>query len=76
MRNMLGLNQDLVLATTFAELWVDWQIADELSWIKVGTHKTHLVKRNHPTPPVGIKWNISEVLRMLRVQASIFGLVM
>lgn len=76
MRDMLGLNQDLVLFTTFAEMWVDGQIADELSWIKAGTHKTHLVQRNHPTPPVGIKWNISEVLGMLRVQASIFGLVM
>ena len=40
MRDMLGLNQDLVLATTFAEMWVDRQIADELSWIKAGTRKT------------------------------------
>lgn len=73
MKGMLG--HDLLLAATFAEMWVDGQIANQLNWIKAGAHKTHLVKWSHPTPPVSIKRNTPEVPEMLRMQASIFGLV-
>lgn len=36
MKGMLGLNQDLQLAATVAEMWVDGQILNQLSWIKAG----------------------------------------
>ena len=68
MKGMLGVNQDLLFTATFAEIQVDGQIANQLSWIKAGAHKTHLVKWNHLIPPGGIKWNtlfeVSEVLRI------------
>lgn len=50
MKSMLDLNQDLLLAAAFAKMWLDGQVADQLSWIKAGAHETHLVKWNYPTP--------------------------